>query len=103
MNATWTVVTAVGIATILIKGSGPLLLGGRTLPAEVMMLLRLLAPAVLAALVATQVLVTGNTVAVDVRVLGLAVAFVALLLRAPTLLVVVLAAVTTALARLVLP
>ncbi|MDE3113909.1 MAG: AzlD domain-containing protein [Chloroflexota bacterium] len=102
MTATWTLVGALGAATILIKASGPLLLGGRALPAWSIGLLRMLAPALLAALVATNVLVAGNSLVVDDRVIGIAVAFVALLLGAPTLLVVVLAAVTTALARLLL-
>ena len=97
----WIVVVAIGAATILIKGAGPLLLGGRPLPARVMRLLRLLAPAVLAALVATQVFVSGTRLVLDERALGLAVAFVALLVRAPTLVVVVLAAAVTAIARLV--
>lgn len=100
MSTTWIVVLAVALATVVIKGAGPLLLGGCTLPPRVATLLRLLAPAVLAALVATQVFVSGTRLVLDERALGLAVAFVALLLRAPTLLVVVLAAVVTALARL---
>lgn len=100
MSTTWIVVLAVALATMVIKGAGPLLLGGRRLPPRVATLLRLLAPAVLAALVATQVFVSGTRLVVDERAFGLAVAFVALLLRAPTLLVVVLAAVVTALARL---
>lgn len=98
----WAVVGLIGLATIAIKGAGPLLLGGRELPPRVVGLLRLLAPAVLAALVATQVFVTGTRVVVDERALGLGVAFVALLLRAPTLVVVVLAALVTAVARLVM-
>ena len=100
MSTTWIVVLAVALATVVIKGAGPVLLGGRRLPPRVAMLLRLLAPAVLAALVATQVFVSGTRLVLDERALGLAVAFVALLLRAPTLLVVVLAAAVTALARL---
>jgi branched chain amino acid efflux pump len=99
MSATWVVVAAVGACTVAIKGAGPLLLGGRALPRNVMTLLRLLAPAVLAALVATQVFVDGSRLAVDERAVGLGVAFVALLLRAPTLLVVILAAAATALVR----
>lgn len=101
MNAMWAVVALVGAATIAIKGVGPLVLGGRALPPHVIGLLRLLAPAVLAALVATQVFVTGTRLVVDARALGLGVAFVALLLRAPTIVVVALAALVTAVARLV--
>lgn len=100
MNATWTVVAAVGLLTIAIKGTGPVLLGGRQLPDGVTTLLRLLAPAVLAALVATQVFVSRGSLALDERAVGLGVAAAALFLRVPTLAVVVLAAAATALARL---
>lgn len=100
MSTLWLIVAAIGAATIAIKGAGPLVFGGRPLPVLASRLLRLLAPAVLAALVATQVFVSDGRLVVDERVLGVAVAFVALLLRAPTLVVVVLAAAVTALARL---
>jgi uncharacterized membrane protein len=57
--------------------------------------------ALLAALVAVQVFADGTSVSVDARVLGLAFALVALLLRMPFLVVVVGASVVAALARLV--
>jgi branched-subunit amino acid transport protein len=57
--------------------------------------------ALLAALVAVQVFSDGPALSVDARVLGLGFAVVALLLRAPFLVVVVGAAVVAALARLV--
>ena len=57
--------------------------------------------ALLAALVAVQVFADGTTLTLDARLLGLAFALVALLLRAPFLVVVVGAAVVAALARLV--
>ncbi|MFC7361626.1 AzlD domain-containing protein [Nocardioides astragali] len=57
--------------------------------------------ALLAALVAVQVVSDGRSLTVDARVLGLGFAVVALLLRAPFLVVVVGAAVVAALARLV--
>ncbi|QNN52222.1 AzlD domain-containing protein [Nocardioides mesophilus] len=56
--------------------------------------------ALLSALVAVQVLASGATLVLDARLVGLAVAVVALLLRAPFLVVVVLAAVAAALVRL---
>ena len=56
--------------------------------------------ALLAALVAVQVFAGGSTLSVDARLAGLGVAAVALALRAPFLVVVVLAAVTAALLRL---
>jgi hypothetical protein len=55
--------------------------------------------ALLAALVAVQTFATGQSLVVDARVAGLAVAIVALLLRAPFLVVVVVAAVSAALLR----
>jgi membrane-associated phospholipid phosphatase len=57
--------------------------------------------ALLAALVATQTFSTGRHLVLDVRAAALAVAVVAVLLRAPFLVVVVAAAATAALLRLV--
>lgn len=57
--------------------------------------------ALLAALVAVQVLGEGDALRVDARLAGVAVAAVALLLRAPFLVVVALAAVTAALLRII--
>ncbi len=57
--------------------------------------------ALLAALVAVQVMADGTSLTVDARLLGLGFAVVALLLRMPFLVVVVGAAVVAALARLV--
>lgn len=100
MSAAWSVVLGVGALAIAIKAAGPLLFADRGLPRRVTSALRLLAPAVLAALVVTQVFVSRGSLGIDERALGLAVAATALVLRAPTLLVVVLAAATTAIARL---
>jgi branched-subunit amino acid transport protein len=101
MSEGWVVVAVVGVATVAIKGVGPVVLGGRELPAPVASVMRLLAPAVLAALVVVQVLEGERGIELDERLLGLAAAAVALLLRAPLVVVVVVAAATTALLRLV--
>lgn len=61
----------------------------------------LLPVALLATLVATQTLSTGRHLVVDARAAGLTVAVVAQVLRAPFLAVVVAAAATAALVRLV--
>ncbi len=61
----------------------------------------LLAPTLLAALIVTQAFADGRHLVVDARAAGLVVALVAVLLRAPVLVVVVLAAATAALARVV--
>ena len=99
MTQTWLVVALVGIATIVIKAIGPVLLGGRELPARVASLIGLLAPALLAALVAINTFGSGRTLVLDERVLGVAAAGVAVWRRAPVLLVVVIAATVTAVAR----
>jgi hypothetical protein len=61
----------------------------------------LLPVALLAALVVVQAFATGRHLGLDARAAGLAVAAVAVLLRAPFLLVVFLAAATAALLRAV--
>ena len=100
-TVSWSV-ALVGIGTVLIKASGPVLLGGRTLPPSLTGVLDALAPAVLAALVVTQLVGGDRELVLDERLAGIAVAAVAVALRAHILVVVVLAAVTTALLRLVL-
>lgn len=59
----------------------------------------LLPIALLAALVAVQTFSTGTTLQIDARIAGVAAAIVALALRAPFLLVVLVAAATAALLR----
>lgn len=101
VSASWVVVLFVGLATMTLKASGPVAIGGRQIPARLLGLVEALAPALLAALVATQAFASGSSFVVDARAAGWAAAAVALLLRAPVLLVVVIAAAATALARAV--
>lgn len=100
MSDAWMIVAAVGLGTMTIKAAGPVLLAGRALPAPVQSVVALLAPALLAALVATAALGSGQQLVLDARALGLAAAALALALRAPVLVVVVVAAATAAIARL---
>ncbi len=99
MTTIWVVVIVTGVATLALKAAGPLLLGGKPLPARVTSLVSLLAPALLAALVAIGTFAQGQRLVIDARVLGVGAAAVAIRLRAPVLLVVVLAAAVTAGAR----
>lgn len=101
MNDAWLIVVAIGIGTMFIKSAGPVLLGGRALPGPVQGVVALLAPALLAALVATAALSTGQALVIDARLLGLGAAALAIALRAPVLVVVMVAAATAAIARLV--
>jgi branched-subunit amino acid transport protein len=102
MSAVWWSVLLVGAGTVLLKAAGPVLLGGRTLPPSLGGMLDLIAPSVLAALVVTQLVGGDRELVLDERLAGIAAAGIALALRAPILVVVVVAAVTTALLRLVL-
>jgi branched-subunit amino acid transport protein len=92
----WILVGAVAAITIALKAVGPVLLGGRPLPARVGGVVELLAPALLAALIATNTFASGKHLVVDARVAGLGAAAVALMLRAPVLVVIIVAAVVTA-------
>jgi branched-subunit amino acid transport protein len=99
MSEVWIVVIAVGALTIVLKSVGPVLLGGRELPERALSVVDLLAPALLAALVAVSIFGLGKDLVLDARVVGLFAAVAALLLRAPIIVVVLAAAVATALAR----
>jgi branched-subunit amino acid transport protein len=101
MSEVWLVVAVVGAATVAFKAVGPVALGGRELPPRLAGVVDMVAPAVLAALVLTQLVGGDREVVLDERLLGIAAAAVALLLRAPLFVVIVAAAVTTALARLI--
>lgn len=101
LTTTWVSVAAVGGATVAIKAVGPLLLSGRDLPRSLLGVVELLAPALLAALVVTQAIAGDRRYVFDARLLGLGAAALAIRLRAPLLVTVVLAAVVTALARAV--
>ena len=98
---TWLVVAVVGLVTIAFKASGPVLLGRRSLPPRVAAVIEVLAPAMLAALVVTQTVGGGSReLVLDERLLGVAAGGVAILARAPLVVVMAVAAVAAAVARL---
>ena len=99
MSEVWLVVLVVGAVTVALKAAGPVLLGGRELPPPVLRVVVLLAPALLAALVAVGLVGGDRELLLDERLAGLGAAVLALLVRAPILVVVIAAAVATALAR----
>ena len=101
MSAAWTAVLVVGLATVALKAAGPVLAGGRELPQGSARVVNLLAPALLAALVATQAFASEEALALDERGAGLVAAAGAILLKAPLLVVVLVAAVTAAGLRLI--
>jgi len=95
----WVAIVAVALASAAIKAAGPVLVGGRELPPRATAVIALLAPALLAALVISETFGENRHLVLDERALGVAVAAIALALRAPVLLAVALAAATTALVR----
>ena len=99
MSDVWLVVTLVGAATIVLKGVGQVFLAGRELPRTLSDVLLMLAPALLGALVVTQLVGGDREIVLDERLLGIAAAVVGILLRLPLLAVVIIAAAVTAGAR----
>jgi branched-subunit amino acid transport protein len=99
VSTVWLVVLVVGVATVALKATGPVLLGGRELPEAVAGVVELLAPVLLAALVVTQTVGGDNQLVVDARLAGVGAGAAALAVRAPLPVVVIVAAAVTALAR----
>jgi uncharacterized membrane protein len=100
VTAVWVTIAALSLATAALKLAGPLALGGRTLPVRAMNVVELLASALLAALVVVETFGNGRSLTIDARVIGAAFAVIALMRRAPMIVVVLGAAAVTALARL---
>jgi branched-subunit amino acid transport protein len=97
---TWVVIGVVGAVTMVFKASGPVLLGQRELPPRVSSVVEVLAPAMLAALVVTQTVGGDRELVLDERLAGVLVGAVAVRLRAPLVVVMIVAAATAALIRL---
>jgi branched-subunit amino acid transport protein len=97
---TWVAVLAGSLVCYLLK------LAGLSVPRRVLdnprvrRVAALLPVAMLTGLVVIQTFTTGHRIVLDARAAGLAAAIVAVVLRAPFLVVVALACITTALVRL---
>ena len=102
MSPVWTAVLGSGAVTIVLKATGPVLLGGRSVPSWLAGPVSLLAPAVLAAFVVTQTVGGHREIVADARLVGLGAGAIAVAMRAPILAVVVIAAAAAAVARLLL-
>jgi branched-subunit amino acid transport protein len=100
VSTVWLVVLVAGAATVAFKATGPVLLGGRTLPPAIADVVALLAPVLLAALVVTQAVGGDEELVFDARLAGVGAGAAAIAVRAPLPAVVVVAAAATALARL---
>ncbi|CAN5698229.1 AzlD domain-containing protein [soil metagenome] len=97
---TWVAVVVAAVGCYLLK------LAGLSVPPRVLerpavsRIADLLPVALLSALIGVQVLGSGQHLVLDARLVGLACAFVALVLRAPFIVVVFVAALSAALVRL---
>jgi branched-subunit amino acid transport protein len=92
----WATIFLITLATIVIKSTGPVLLGGRELPGWLGRVIALLAPALLAALVVADLFGKDQRLSVDERAVGIAAAGLALAAKLPMIAVVVVAAAVTA-------
>lgn len=101
MSDGWIVVIVVGAVTALFKAAGPVFLGRRQLPTTIDAVVVLIAPVMLTALVVTQTFGGDEEIAVDARVPGVAAAAVAIWRGAPIVPAMAIAAIVTALIRLV--
>jgi hypothetical protein len=100
VTAVWVTIAGLALTNAAIKAAGPVALGGRELPRPALGVIALLAPALLAALVLTETFTTTEgDLTLDARAVGLAAAAVAVLLRAPLLVTILVAAAATAGAR----
>ncbi len=100
MTDGWLIVATIAGSAILAKGLGPVLLGGRALPGRLTSGLRLLAPAILATLVVTQLFTVNGSVALDAKLIGFAGGVLAWRLGRGVLVVVLIAAGLTAFFRI---
>jgi branched-subunit amino acid transport protein len=103
MTEVWITIAVLTVTTAAIRASGPVLLGGRDMAGPVQNVIGLVAPALLAALVVVETLSApeGGSLELDARIAGVGAAAVALGLRASALPVVAIAALVTALVRLI--
>ena len=90
---------ACAVITAGIKATGPVALGGRDLPLWFSGVVAMMAPALFAALVVTQALADGRHWAIGADTVGVALSGIAAWRGASVIVVVAIAAVTTALLR----
>lgn len=95
-GSVWTLIGACALITAVLKGLGPLALGGRDLPPWFASVVALMAPALFSALVVTQALADGRELSVGADTAGVALAGAAAWRGASVIAVVAIAAVTAA-------
>jgi branched-subunit amino acid transport protein len=99
MSDVWITIGGLVLTTAAIKAAGPVIVGGRELPSAAYAVISLLAPALLTALILTDTFAREQDLTIDARAGGLACAAVAVALRAPLLVTVLVAAAGAAALR----
>jgi len=99
MTGVWITIAGLAAVTAAIKATGPLIVGDREVPAGANAVISLLAPALLTALILTDTFAREKDLTVDARAAGLVCAGVAVALRAPLLVTVLVAAAGAAAVR----
>lgn len=100
-TAVWTTIGVLAVGTIAIKALGPAAVGGREPSERTSSVIRLVAPALLAALVTYETFnaTGGHGLTLDARLVGVGTAAVGLALKLPLIVVVLGAAAATAAVR----
>jgi branched-subunit amino acid transport protein len=91
----WLLIGVLVLITATTKAIGPVFVGGRELPAWCTGVIALMAPALLAALVATSVFAEGQRLTLGADTVGVGVATLLLVLRVPLVLVCLAAVLVT--------
>ena len=99
MDTAIVVLIGLSLGTYALKAAGPLLLGGRTMPAGFDRVAQLLPAALLASLVVVSTIADGRSLVLDARAVGVVVAGLALWRRLPFVVVVLVAVAATAATR----
>ena len=101
MRDAWTVIGVLAVVNFAIKATGPLIAGRRELPRTFQRFVDASVAGLVAALIVTGTFAAGRELVIDERAGGMAAATLAVLARLPMLVVLVVAAGTTALLRAV--
>jgi uncharacterized membrane protein len=99
MSPAFVVIVGLGLGTYALKSAGPLLLGGRRLPAPIERVAQQLPAALLASLVVVSTVAGDRSLVLDARLAGVVAGGVALRLRAPFIVVVAVAVAVTGVVR----
>lgn len=96
---TWVVIAGCAVVTFAIKAVGPVALGGRDLPARMTRVIALMAPALLAALIASNALADGDRLHIGADTAGVGAAALVVWRTGSIVGAVLVAAVVTAALR----